>query len=340
MVSFITASGATMRRREFISLLCSTAVVWPAAARAQPAGAKIPRIGVLWHAESAAGEGSNYTALVQGFKNLGYIDGRNIVLEHRFPNEEPDRFRSMAAELVASKIDVLIGVGNNAAPYAKAATATIPVVFILVADPVGTKLVASLPRPGGNTTGLSNAVVDLIGKRLELLKEIIPTLARVAMLSNPAASVSRHYVDVTRAEAARLGLAAQIYEWRSPDELEPVFTRMVGDGMQALITNPDGIAFTHRARIAAAARAHHIPLSTWSRETFKAGALMAYGADGDAICHRAAVLVEKILKGTRPDEIPVEQPTKFELLINLATARDIGLKIPESFLLRADDVIE
>jgi ABC-type uncharacterized transport system substrate-binding protein len=327
-----------MNRRDFITLL-GGATVWPLAARAQQAR-KTPRIGVLWHAGSAEEEGSNFKALVKGFSDLGYVDGRNIILEHRFPNEMPDRFRSMAAELVASGIDVLIGVGANAAPYAKNATTTLPVVFILVSDPIGSGLVKSLARPEGNVTGISNYAADLIGKRLDLFKEIVPGLSRVALLVNSNAQISSVYIDVFKAAAAKLGLFDATYPWRSPDDLVSTFDAMKQADIQGLITCPDGAAFTYRHLISRLAIERRLPLSTWSRETLRAGALMSYGADGDAICQRAAVYVDKILKGTKPGELPVEQPTKFEFLINLKTVKAVGLDVPPVLLTRADEVIE
>ncbi|HEY6603856.1 MAG TPA: ABC transporter substrate-binding protein [Xanthobacteraceae bacterium] len=326
-----------MRRREFITLF-GGAAAWPLAARAQPAR-KIPRIGVLWHAGSAEEEGSNFKALVKGFTDLGYVEGRTAILEHRFPNEVPERFRSMAAELVASGVDVLIAVGANAAPYAKNATTTIPVVFVLVSDPIGSGLVKSLARPEGNVTGISNYAADLIGKRLELFKEIVPGLSRVALLVNSNAQISSVYIDVFKAATANLGLFGGTYPWRLPDELVPAFDAMK-QGVQALITCPDGAAFTYRNLISRLAIERRLPLSTWSRETLRAGALMSYGADGDAICQRAAVYVDKILKGAKPSELPVEQPTKFELLINLKTVKAIDLDVPPVLLARADEVIE
>jgi putative ABC transport system substrate-binding protein len=327
-----------MKRREFVTLLGAAAAAWPLSARAQPAR-KIPRIGVLWHAGSAEEEGSNFKALVKGFTDLGYIEGRMIILEHRFPNEVPERFRSMAAELVASGVDVLITVGANAAPYAKNATTTIPVVFVLVSDPIGSALVKSLARPEGNVTGISNYAADLIGKRLELFKEIIPSLSRVALLVNANAQISSVYIDVFKAATANLGLFGGTYPWRSPDELVPAFDAMK-QGVQALITCPDGAAFTYRNLISRLAIERRLPLSVWSRETLRAGALMSYGADHDAICQRAAVYVDKILKGTKPSELPVEQPTKFEFLINLKTVKAVGLDVPPVLLTRADEVIE
>ena len=229
-----------LARRAFI-LLIAAAAAWPLAARAQQAR-KIPRIGVLWHAGSAEEEGSNFKALVKGFTDLGYVEGRTAILEHRFPNEVPERFRSMAAELVASGVDVLIAVGANAAPYAKNATTTIPVVFVLVSAPIGSGLVKSLARPEGNVTGISNYAADLIGK--ELFKEIVPGLSRVALLVNSNAQISSVYIDVFKAATANLGLFGGTYPWRSPDELVPAFDAMK-QGFQALITCPDGVRRSH-----------------------------------------------------------------------------------------------
>jgi putative ABC transport system substrate-binding protein len=328
-----------MKRRDFITLVGGAAAAWPLAARAQQPE-KIPRIGVLWRAGSAEQEGSSFKSLVKGFSDLGYVEGRDIMLEHRFANEMPERFKSMAAELVSSNVDVLIGVGSNASSYAKDATTTVAVVFILVADPVGSKLVDSLAQPGGNTTGLSNFAPELSGKRLQILKEIIPGLARVGFLFNANDQSSRPYMDGTQAAATELGLTTQTFEWHSVNDLGPAFDAMKRAGVQAFTTDPDGLAFTHRALIAQIALARNLPLSVWSREALKAGALMSYSADHDAICHHAAVYVDKILKGAKPGELPVEQPTKLELLINLKTAKALGLTISEALLQRADEVIK
>jgi putative tryptophan/tyrosine transport system substrate-binding protein len=328
-----------MTRRDFIMLFGGAAAAWPFAARAQQPE-KIPRIGVLWHAGSAEAEGSNFRSLVKGLSDLDYVEGRSIKLEHRFPNEMPDRFKSMAAELASSNVDVLIGVGNDASTYAKDATTTIPVVFFLVADPVGSKLVDSLAQPGGNVTGLSNSSPELFEKRLALLKEIIPGLARVAVLANASDQISRLYIDATQAAAAGLGLTGQTFEWHTVNDLGPAFDAMKRAGMQVLTTSPDGSAFTHRALIAQIALARSLPLAVWSRDVLKAGALMSYAADHDAICQHAAVYVDKILKGAKPGELPVEQPTKFELRINPKTAKALGLTIPEAFLKRADQLVD
>jgi putative tryptophan/tyrosine transport system substrate-binding protein len=327
-----------MRRRTFIAGL-GGAVAWPVVARAQQP-AKIPRIGVLWHAGSAEQEGTNYKALVNGFIDKGFIDGKTIVLEHRFPNEQPAQFRSMAAELVSSGVDVLVAIGANAPPFAKEATKSIPIVFALVPDPLGSKLVNSLARPEANVTGLTNSAGDIIGKRLELFKEIIPGLSRVALLVNSNSPLASGYTNAVQAAARTLQLVGLIFTWRAPEELSSVFAAMTEAGVQAVIFNPDGWAFTYRDLISKMALANRLPLSAYSRQTLNAGALMSYGVDHDAICNRVAVYVDKPLKGAKPSELPVEQPTKFEFLINLNTARALGLKIPPSLLSRADEVIE
>jgi putative tryptophan/tyrosine transport system substrate-binding protein len=326
-------------RREFISAIGGAAVMWPLAARAQQVD-RIPRVGVLWHAGSAEQEQPYFGALLEGFKDLGYVEGKNIRLEHRFPNETPERFKSMAAELVSLKVDVLVTVGNPTAPYAKDSTSTIPIVFVFVSDPVGAKLVDSLARPGGNATGLSNFATDLIAKRIELLKEIVPGLSHVGLLVNPGEPSSRQYVGEGKAAAAALALAVQIFEAHSLDELEPAFDAMVKGGVQAVTFGPGGLLFQGRAVIDRLATARHLPTCVWSRETVESGALASYGPDQVAMARHVAVYVDKILKGAKPAELPVEQPTKFQLLINLKTAKALDLTIPESFLVRADEVIE
>jgi putative ABC transport system substrate-binding protein len=329
-----------MQRRAFITLLGgAAAAAWPQAALAQQTG-KIPRIGVLWHAGSAEEEGPYFRGLIEGLRGLGYVDGRNIILEHRFPDETPDRFRSMATELVSLKVDVLIGVGSQTAPYVKNATTTIPIIFIFSPDPVGTKLVASLSQPGGNATGLTNFAADLIGKRLHFLKLTIQNLSRVALLVNPDTQVARLYINVTQAAASELGLISHTFEARTRDELEPAFDRMARSDMQAVTINSEGLAFQHKEFIAKLATARRLPLSVWSRETLEAGALMSYGPDQVAICRRAAIFLDKILNGAKPAQLPVEEPTKVEFLINLKTAKALGISIPYELLSTADEVIE
>jgi putative ABC transport system substrate-binding protein len=331
-----------MRRREFITLLGGVAAtaIWSRVAHAQRTG-RVPTVGVLWHAASAEEEGPYFRALIEGLRALGHAEGRNIKFEHRFPNEMPERFKSMAAELVSLNVDVLASVGNVAAPYAKNATTTIPIVFMLVADPVESKLVESFARPGGNATGLSTFAADLVGRRLQVLKEMIPGLSRFAQLVNPNAPASRMNIEMTRAAAAELGLALRTFEVRSLDQLESAFDAMARAGMQAVtLGQGEGLPFQGRHIIAKLAIAHHLALCAFSRETFEPGALMAYGTDHLAIVRRAAAYIDKILKGAKPTELPVEGPTKFELLINLKTAKALGLEIPPTLLARADEVIE
>ena len=326
-----------MRRRDFVKVVCGGAVPWPLAARAQSSRG-IPRIGVLWHAGSAAEEGRYFMGFVDGLRDLGYLDGINIMLEHRFPNEMPDRFRNMAAELVSLNVDVLVSVGSQTAFYAR--DATIPIVFIFVPDPVGSKFVMSLARPGGNATGLTRFAADLIGKRLQFLMDTSPGLARVALLVNSDTEVARLYTNVTDSVAQKLGLSNHTFSARSRDELEPAFDAMVKMGMQAVTINSEGLAYQQREFIAKLAIARQLPLSVWSRETLEAGALMSYGADQPAMCRRAAVFVDKILKGAKPADIPVEEPAKIEFLLNKKTAKALGITLPDTLLAAATEVIE
>jgi putative tryptophan/tyrosine transport system substrate-binding protein len=327
-----------IHRRKFIFALASAATAWPLGGRAQDKR-RIPKVGVLWHAGSPEEEGPLFTTLVEGFKKLGYVDGQTIVLEHRFPNEIPERFSNMAAELVALKVDVLMSSGNNAAPYAKNATTTIPVVAMLISDPVGTKLVDNLARPGGNITGLSLFSSELIGKRLQLLKEAMPGLSRVAQLVNPLAQISRLYVDLTQSAADQLGLTVERFEASSRDELEPAFTAMAKAEMQAVLTNSDGLAYAQRELIGQLALKNRLAAAVYMREVLMPGTFLSYGADALEICRRAAVYVDKILKGEKPGELPVEQPTKFHFVINLKTADALGIAISPVLLNQADEVI-
>jgi len=327
-----------MKRRDFLPLICGAIATLPRLAHAQTG--RIPRIGILWHAGSAEEEGAYYTGLRQGFRDLGYVEGRNINFDHRFPNEMPERFRSMIAELVALKVDVLVTVGTQTAPYARDATTSIPVVFIFVPDPVGSKFVESLARPGRNMTGLSQFGADIVLKRLQFLKDIVPHLSRVALLVNPNTEVAPLYRRITEIAAAELGLENRTFDARSLAELEQAFDAMVNVGVQAVTINGEGLAYQQRANIAKMALARRLPLAVWSKETFEAGALISYGADQVAMCRRGPVFVDKILKGAKPGDLPVEQPAKLEFFVNLKTAKALGLTIPQSLLMRADQVIQ
>jgi putative tryptophan/tyrosine transport system substrate-binding protein len=323
-----------MRRRGFLTLFGGAVAALPSIVRAQQAR-KIPTVAYLWHAGNADEEEPYFGAIREGFSKLGYTDGANIKLIHRFPNEKPEAFRSMAAELVSLNPDVLMGGGISSA-YLKAATATIPIVFMFVADPVGSNLVQSLARPGGNATGLSNFGRDIAGKRLQLLKELVPGLSRVAFLINSNLPFTQMYVEVMGSAAEQLGLELRSFESRSVDAMEPAFDAMIKAGMQAVTVEQGGTNFQARVLIAQLALDRRLPLCAYSKETFQHGALLSYGPDQIETCHRSAVYADKILKGEKPGDIPVEQPTKFEFLVNLTTAKALGLTVPLVMQMTAD----
>jgi ABC-type uncharacterized transport system substrate-binding protein len=328
-----------MKRREFITLLGGVAA-WPLAARAQQAR-KMPRVGVLWHAGSVEEEAIYLGAFLDGLKAVGYVEGKTIALEHRFPNEIPERFVSLATELAALKPDVLVAVTRPAAVAAQRATTTIPTVFIVVPDPVGTKLVSSLARPGGNITGLTHIAVELSAKRLAFFKEAFPGASRAALMVNASDPLGmRRYSDESHAAAAALGMIVQPVEVRSLADFEAAFDKIVAQRLDGVLVPADGLFYQGRVQLAQSALQRRLPLVVYSRETLEAGALMSYGADQRAIFRRAAVYVDKILKGERPADLPVEQPTRFEFLVNLKTAKALGLELPPMLLARADEVIE
>ena len=300
---------------------------------------KIPRIGVLWHAGNIEEEAPYFGSLIEGFKSLGYVDRHSIALEHRFPDEKPELFRSMAAELVSLKPDVLIGVGS-AAVYIKRATSTIPIVFMYVPDPVGAGLVETVRHPGGDATGLTNFSVELSGKRLQYLKEIVPSLARVALLINPTANISGLYVRQSNEAAPKLGLTAQAFGVSALGQLDDAFDAMLKAGMQGIVVNAESLFYQGKDRIAKLAVARRLPTCVWVRELVEEGALMSYGVDQRAIARRVAVYADRILKGEKPADMPVEQPTRFQLLINMKTAKALGLAVPPSVLVQADHIIE
>jgi putative ABC transport system substrate-binding protein len=325
-----------MRRREFIAGLAGAAA-FPLAADAQQTK-EIPKVGVLWHASDAEGEWPYYGCLLEGFEELGYSQGK-IEFIHRFPAEKPEKFQSMTAELVALAPDVLVGVGG-AAPYVKKATSIIPIVFMYVADPIGAKLVESIRRPGGNATGLTNFGLELVGKRLEYLKEIIPQLAKVAMIVNPTNPISNFYVEQANAAGAKLGLTCKPYSVGTLDGLEPAFDAMVSDRMEAVVFNAESLFYAGKERIGELALVRKLPCCGYVKEVLDAGVLISYGADQRLIARRTAYYVDRILKGERPADMPVEQPTGFQLCINLTTAKALGLTIPATLLARTDEVIE
>ncbi len=305
-------------------------------------GGKSPRIGVLWHAGSAEEEKIPLGGLVEGFRNLGYVDGKNIILEHRFPNEQPERFFSLAAELVQIKVDVLIAVTRQAALAAQSATTTIPTVFIAVPDPVGSKLIDSLARPGGNITGLTNMAVELVPKRMEVLKEAIPGLSRMALLVNASVpEAARRYIEIAQTAARPLGVTLQPVEIRTAADIERAFSMITQSRLQGMCLTSDGLIYVEQRRLAQLALDRTLPLIGYTREMAQwTGMLMTYGPSNVLLFNRAAYFVDKILKGAKPGDLPVEQPTNFELIVNLKTAKALGLTIPPSLLVRAVQVIE
>jgi putative ABC transport system substrate-binding protein len=325
-----------VKRREFITLLGGAPAMWPLAARAQPSG-KLPVIGFL-----VAGTPSSHGQLVVGFqqrlRELGWIEGRNIILEVRWAEGRSERYTEIAAEFVRLKVDVIVTAGG-AVLAAKQATSVIPIVFAAAADPVGAGLVASLARPGGNVTGLSIQNTDSIGKRLELLREVVAGLRRFALLGNVAYSATVLEMREIQATASALGLEVVAFEVRRAEDIAPAFEALKGP-VEALYVCSDPLMFTNRIRINTLALVARLPAIYGFREMVEAGGLMSYGPSFPDLYRRAANIADKILRGAKPADIPVEQPTKFDLIVNLLTARALRLTVPPTLLARADEVIE
>jgi putative ABC transport system substrate-binding protein len=326
-----------MRRREFGTLVGGV-VAWPLVARAEQS-AKAPTIGVLWHAGSAEAEQPYFGALQKGFENLGYVDGQNIHMLHRFPDEKPELFASMAAELVSLHPDVLVGVTRGA--YAlKAATNSIPIVFTLVFDALDTKLVDSLSKPGGNATGLSGLTFSVTKKRLQLLSEIVPNASRLGMLISTVDPGADLFRKAGMESAKEMGFAIELFEASADADFEPVMKGMIGSQIQGLAVAAAGLFFRSREPLMRLLNANRIPTCAWSKEMLVAGALMYYGADLSDMVRRVATYVDRILKGAKPADLPVEEPTRYAFGINLKTAKSIGIDIPSSMYVRVDEVIE
>jgi ABC-type uncharacterized transport system substrate-binding protein len=326
-----------IERRKFLATLGGTAAAWPLAARAQQP-AKLPTIGFLV-AGTPSSHGQWVAAFVQRLRELGWIEGRNIAIEYRWAEGRTERFAEIATEFVRRNVDVIVTSATAAIAAAKQATSVIPIVFAAAGDPAGTGLVASLARPGGNVTGLSIQQPDVAAKRLELLREVVPHLRRLAILANvggPAVVLDMREVQAT---ARTLGLEAITLEIRRGEDIVPAFEALNGRG-DALYVCIDPLVGTHRIRINTLALAARLPTMHAFREYVETGGLMSYGPNVPDLWRRAADYVDKILRGTKPADIPIEQPRKFDLVINLTTAKALGLKIPEGFLLRADELIE
>lgn len=320
-------------RRKFIASLSGAAAAWPLAARAQQG--KLPTIGFV---VSTSKRSRWTTAFVQRLRDFGWIEDRTVAIEHRFVEGRDERYGEIAAEFVRRKVDVIVAPGAGALAM-KQTTSTIPIVFTSANDPVGSGLVATLVQPGGNITGVSNQNADVAGKRLELLREIVPGLHRLAILANAGYAGSQVVVKQTKAAAHTLALDSATFEIRQTADIVPAFEALK-DRADAVYVVGDPLVNANGIRINILAAAARLPTSHPFRELVEDGGLMSYGPDFADLYVRAADYVDKILRGAEPGDLPVEQPTKFELVVNLTTAKALGLTIPESFLARADEVIE
>ena len=320
----------------FVVTLALGLLVAPLATEAQQAPAA-PRIGYLATFSSSAG---GIDAFRDALREHGYIDGRNVVVEPRFADGHYERLPALAAELVRLKVDVMVAVSTPVALAAQRATATIPIVFTFSSDPVRNGFVASLARPGGNLTGLTDITADLIQKRLALLKDLVPRVTRVGVLRNPDNPGIAIASDELESAARRLGLELYGADVRNAGDIEPAFATLTKARVGSLIVVADGILAQHNGAIARLATSRRLPLMGWGSAWPKAGALLSYGADTRGVQRQATVYVAKILKGAKPADLPVEQATKFELVLNLKTAKALGLTFPQSLLLRADEVIQ
>ena len=329
-----------MKRRDFIALLGSAtaaSAAWPLAVGAQTPP-KIPRVGFIAGSNPAATE-HTVGAFQQRLRELGYVEGQSIALEVRWAEGRMERIPELVAELVGLKMDVLMAGISPAALAAKEATRTIPIVMI-APDPVALGLVASLARPGGNVTGLSYFNEAIVAKRLELLKEFVPGLVRVAVLRNPLVATHAIFWQETEVAARKLGVALQPLDVRGPEDFEAAFAAATRGNAQALVAFDDALTVAYRPRIAALAASSRLPAMYGLREFPDDGGLMSYGPSFVVLFRRAATFVDKILKGAKPADLPVEQPTKFELVINRKTANALGLTVPPTLLAQADEVIE
>jgi putative tryptophan/tyrosine transport system substrate-binding protein len=325
-----------MNRRDFIALI-GGAAAWPLAARAQQPGPK-PTIGYLG-ATSPSAESRRIAALMQRLRELGWMEGRNVTIEHRWGEGRSERFAELAAEFVQLKVDVIVTYGTPAVAAANQATSAIPIVFAVAGDPVGSNLVTSLARPGGNVTGLSLQKVELADKRLELLREVVPGFRRLAVMANIGNPASVQEMREVQATARNLGHEVVTFEIRRAEDIAPLFEGLKGRA-DVLYVCGDPLVDTNRIRIITLATAMRLPTMSDFPEYVESGGLMSYGPNFPDLFRRAAGYIDKILRGTTPGDLPVEQPTKFDLVINLTTAKALGLMVPESFLLRADEVIE
>ena len=328
-----------MDRRRFLLTSLAGALAAPLAAGAQQAG-KVYRIGVIQTASAREIE-HVLKALNEGLRQLGYVEGKHFVMERRFADGREERLPALAAELVRLKVDVIVTGSNSVIAAVKEATATIPVVMAVSRDPVGARLIASLARPGGNITGLTNdPTPEIQGKNVGLLRDAAPGISRVALLWNPVPPGADIYRKAVEAAARKLGMTFRTIEVRTRQELDGAFAAIVRDRAEGVVVLQDPVFFSARAEIVRLATTHRLPGVYAQSEFVEIGGLMSYGVNIADQFRRAAVYVDRILKGAKPGDLPIEQPTKFELVINLKTAKALGLTIPPSLLARADQVIE
>ncbi|MGH8700826.1 MAG: ABC transporter substrate-binding protein [Burkholderiales bacterium] len=328
-----------MRRREFITLLGGAAATWPLAARAQKQTAKVPRVGYLFSFTPAEGQ-HLWEACRLGLRELGYVEGRNILLEPRWAGGRHDRLPDLARELVRLPVDVLVAAATPASLAAKAATGTIPIVMVAVGDPVKVGLVSSLARPGGNITGLSLLTPELSGRRLQLLVEMSGRAGRVAALINPDNDVHAVFLEETRAAAAKLGVKLETLRARNDREIQQAFEAAGAQRAEGMVFIDDPVLWSHRKLAVALAARYRLPVVYGYSEFVDEGGLISYGPDRPEQYRRTAAYVDRILKGVRPANLPIEQPTRFELVVNMKTAKALNVKLPQSILVQATRVIE
>jgi putative ABC transport system substrate-binding protein len=331
----VSSLGELMRRRDFVSGIAGSVALWPLTSLAQQA--KLPTIGFL--GASTQANWSNWTAaFVQRLRELGWTEGRNVAVEYRWAEGRSERFSEFAAEFVRLNVGVIVTVGS-VVPAARHATTTIPIVAVLASDPVASGLVASLARPGGNVTGFSIQSSDLAGKRIELLREVLPDLRRLAIIGNAGASGYAREIAEAQEAARKLALDVEVLEIRHAEDIAPAFATLKS-GAQALYVCPDPLVNANHARINTLALGARLATLHPFRDYLGAGGFMSYGANNVDLFRRSGEIVDKILRGTKPADIPVEQPIKFELVFNLITAKALGITVPPTLLARADEVIE
>jgi ABC-type uncharacterized transport system substrate-binding protein len=324
-----------MRRREFITVVGS-AVAWPLGAHAQQ---KIPRIGFMGNS-TAALETNLVDAFREGLRELGYEEGRNIAIEYRWADGNYDRFPTLAEELIAAKVDAIVTAGTPAALAVKRATTTVPLVMVAVGDPIGTGLVPSLARPGGNLTGLSSIAPDLEGKRLQLLREVVPALSHVAMFVNSLNPFHVSSMKQARAAAQAMGIKLQLHDIPKSEDLDDAFAAIRKERPDALLILADRVFLHNRQRMMDFTNEQRLPNVNAYKELVEVGGLMSYGPSYEDMHKRAAIYVDKILKGTKPADLPIEQPSKFTFIVNLKAAKALGVTVPSQLLGLADQLIE